>query len=425
MGFIADAIEDVGDFIGDTVEAIVDNPIGAIVSVGSMALGVPPVWAGALGGAANAASTGGNILEGALTGGAMGYVGGAAGNLASQAGAGAALSGAAAGAAAGVTGAALTGQDLLKGAVTGGILGGVTGAASDYLIKNDGTLAPVEDMSTWSPDAIAEQNALGNDVSVYNQSTGGRTIYRADGGLTTVGTEGEMWTNHPDGSVTIQYADGSVYNQDAAGNAINGGWDLSKQGTAPTYTPSGSSVVGGNLAANTLADGTVITPTPTPAPTVFPVITGGQPTQTNVGDGSYNVAFKHAGIQQGVGLNPGWIEPTPFYNTTDPVQSQYSWAGHGFQEGPAFNAQKYNQAAAPITPWGIQHSAQPLTPQEMVAASRGQYQAPQTIQQPAIRAEAYHPYAGPQAGQVSGQIYLMPIDQTAPAAVAPVAPVAG
>ena len=72
---VGNVIEDIGDAVGNAVEAVVDNPIGAIVSVGSMALGVPPVWAGALGGAANAASTGGNILEGALTGGAMGYVG--------------------------------------------------------------------------------------------------------------------------------------------------------------------------------------------------------------------------------------------------------------------------------------------------------------------------------------------------------------
>ena len=101
MSAITDAISSVGDFIGNAVESVVNDPLGAIVSVGAMALGVPPVFAGALGGAANAAEHGGNILEGALTGGAMGYVGGAAGGLAADAGAGSILSGAAGGAAAG------------------------------------------------------------------------------------------------------------------------------------------------------------------------------------------------------------------------------------------------------------------------------------------------------------------------------------
>lgn len=422
MGTLRKLGRKIDDYI---LQPIKNNPVGAIVSVGAMAMGLPPVAAGALGGAAGAASTGGDILKGAVTGGVMGYAGGAASSAAAGAGAGTVLSSAAGGAAAGAAGAALTGQDLLKGAVTGGLTGGLSGAASTYLIGKTGELAPVEDMSTYSPSAIAEQNAKGFDVSMYNADTGGRTIYRADGGLSTVSPDGQIWTSHPDGSVTIQYADGSVYNQ-AAGTGA-GTWDMSKQGTTPTYTPSGSAgMVGGNLAANTLQDGTVITPTPTPGPTVFPVITTGQNNQVPVGDGSYGVGFKKAGIQQGVGLNPGWIEPTPFYNTTDPVQSQYSWSGHGFQEGPAFNAQKYNQAAAPVTPWGIQHIDEPLTPQEMVAASRGQYTPPQTVEQPAIRAQAYHQYAGPQAGQITGQIYLMPVDGTNPLTTpAPVAPVAG
>jgi len=140
---VGDVIEDVGDFIGDTVEAVVENPIGAIVSVGGMALGIPPVYAGALGGAANAAANGGNILEGALTGGAMGYVGGVAGQAAANAGAGAALSGAAGGAAAGAAGAALTGQDILQGALQGGALGGAAGYVTGGAPTSGGNQAPV------------------------------------------------------------------------------------------------------------------------------------------------------------------------------------------------------------------------------------------------------------------------------------------
>lgn len=145
MGFIADAIEDIGDFIGDTIEAVVDNPIGAIVSLGGMALGIPPVYAGALGGAANAAANDGNILEGALLGGVTGYVGGAAGQAAANAGANAALAGAAGGAAAGATSAALTGGDIIQGALTGGALGGASGFIAGQVMNQDGTYTRTND----------------------------------------------------------------------------------------------------------------------------------------------------------------------------------------------------------------------------------------------------------------------------------------
>ncbi len=145
MGFIADAIEDIGDFIGDTVEAVIDNPIGALVSVGGMALGIPPIYAGALGGAANAAANDGNILEGALLGGATGYVGGLAGNAAAQAGASSALAGAAGGAAAGATAAALGGGDIIKGALTGGVLGGASGYIAGQVNNQDGTFTRTND----------------------------------------------------------------------------------------------------------------------------------------------------------------------------------------------------------------------------------------------------------------------------------------
>lgn len=146
---VGDVVEDVGDFIGDTVEAIVDDPLQAIVTVGAMAMGVPPVWAGALGGAAGAAENGGNVLEGALLGGAAGYVGGVAGGAAAEAGAGAALSGAAGGAAAGATVGALTGGDVIKSALTGAAGGALAGTASSYFTTPNGnTTYTYDDGST-------------------------------------------------------------------------------------------------------------------------------------------------------------------------------------------------------------------------------------------------------------------------------------
>jgi len=163
---VGDAIEDVGDFIGDTVEAIVDDPLQAIVTVGAMAMGVPPVWAGALGGAAGAAEDGGNILEGALLGGATGYVGGLAGNAAAGAGAGQILSGAAGGAAAGATGAVLTGNDIVQGALTGGVMGGASGAIASYVNPQTGNSTyTFDDGSTITRDVSG--NVVGSTVSPY------------------------------------------------------------------------------------------------------------------------------------------------------------------------------------------------------------------------------------------------------------------
>ena len=65
------------------------------------------------------------------------------------------------------------------------------------------------------------------------------------------------------------------------------------------------------------------------------------------------------------GLNPGFIEPTAFYQTSSPVQSQYSWGSHGFQAGPTFNAEQYNAAPGAATPFGLQQMYAPLTAEQI------------------------------------------------------------
>ena len=91
-------------------------------------------------------------------------------------------------------------------------------------------------------------------------------------------------------------------------------------------------------------------------------------------------------------MNPGWIDPTQFYNTTDPAQSQFFWGQHGYQEGPTFNAQAYNQAEASNTAWGLQQLAQPLTTaqiDDIIAGRPISYPiAPQPIN---TRVEQYNP----------------------------------
>jgi hypothetical protein len=105
-------------------------------------------------------------------------------------------------------------------------------------------------------------------------------------------------------------------------------------------------------------------------------------------------------------INPGFIQAQPFYNTTNAAQSKFFWGGHGPQfisNNPAqpFNAQAYNQAAAPNTPWGLGQIAAPLSPDEIQQAIAGTYK--QRAGTPAAtRAEAYRAptMAAPSYGQV-------------------------
>ena len=152
--FVDDTVDDVGDTISDAWSAIKSNPIGTITSAVAMAYGIPPMWAGALGGATGAAATGGDIVKAAITGGAMGYMGQAAGAYAGSAGP--IAQAAAAGTAASVTGAILTGQDVLTAAKQGLILGTVTGG----VVK---LMSPQEAISSIPKGSLAELTASSAD----------------------------------------------------------------------------------------------------------------------------------------------------------------------------------------------------------------------------------------------------------------------
>lgn len=138
----------------------------------------------------------------------------------------------------------------------------------------------------------------------------------------------------------------------------------------------------------------VLPPPPPPPPPVVvppPVVT---PPQTN-----------------GVGLNPGLIETTPFYNTTNDAQARYYYGDHGFQTGPAFDAASYNAVAAPDTPFGIQGVARPLnaadyeniilgkpfTPEQFTPATRRQAYNPALLQTPVGQSGSAQPVTGPVA----------------------------
>ena len=111
-------------------------------------------------------------------------------------------------------------------------------------------------------------------------------------------------------------------------------------------------------------------------------------------------------------INPGYIQPRAFYNTTNDAQSRFYWGNHGpqFVSGNAaqpFDARAYNQVAAPNTPWGLGQVAAPMSPADMEAIMAGTYSAPRGTP-PATRAEAYapNPYAVPEYGQVQLKNYV-------------------
>ena len=67
------------------------------------------------------------------------------------------------------------------------------------------------------------------------------------------------------------------------------------------------------------------------------------------------------------GLNPGWMQATPTYHTTDPAQAKYYWGSHPFQAGSTFDAGLAAQGInAPAQAWGAQTSARAPTGQEMI-----------------------------------------------------------
>ena len=95
-------------------------------------------------------------------------------------------------------------------------------------------------------------------------------------------------------------------------------------------------------------------------------------------------------VTNGRGLNPGLIETTPFYNTTNDAQSKYYWGDHGFQAGPTFDAASYNAVAAPDTPFGAQGVARSLSAADYENIIMGRPFTPEQFA-PATRTQAYNP----------------------------------
>jgi hypothetical protein len=421
-GFISDAVDwvgeslsDVGDAIGDglrgardfvvdTVENIIEDPLPTLVNVGLMAFGVPPVFAGMAAGATSAATNGGDILTGALTGGAMGYVGGAAASGATSAGLNRVVSGAIGGAASGATGAVLTGGDILESALGGAAAGGVSAAVAptvqDWYNNNFGTsvgdsvrstlglsspknpAAPIVEQGTLngvpvsgpvSPYSLSSGTSSGtlgtglkmNNTGVGLQSAGqnvstgsiGNSLYGVTGVLPT-GTSGSKFD-----LVSSTGTGGQGLNPNSTGQGLKatGGTGLQVGGNTgvqplsplPPVTNAGDlyGLTPGQVSA---LDGSTTTPGGVPLiPLIAPV--GKEKPTSGVGTFKFGDVVP---LQIPDAVNPGFIRPTAYYETTDPTQAKYYWGAHDYQTGDTFNPNAYNIVeGAPTEAWGNQPAA--------------------------------------------------------------------
>jgi hypothetical protein len=76
----------------------------------------------------------------------------------------------------------------------------------------------------------------------------------------------------------------------------------------------------------------------------------------------------------GGGLNPGMIGPVkPFYQTTNPVQSQFYWGQHPYMATGADLANYNNIPSAPAVPWGAQQGYEPLNIQQFIDQNVNEY----------------------------------------------------
>jgi hypothetical protein len=74
------------------------------------------------------------------------------------------------------------------------------------------------------------------------------------------------------------------------------------------------------------------------------------------------------------GLNPGFIGPVkPFYQTTNPVQSQFYWGQHPYMATGADLANYNNIPSAPAVPWGAQQGYEPVDIQRFIAQNVNEY----------------------------------------------------
>ena len=332
----------------------------------------------------------------------------------------------------------VAGNIVAAGGNVGGTSGNVTGA-NVITVGSTGGNANVSITGGTGANGLANVGGVGGNVgNIVVGNTGGGLANITVGGT---GGNGNANIGNVGGTGNVSgNVGGTGGNVSVVGN-------VSASGNVTGNTTSNVSTIGNVISTigNIISDGNVITVlnTPNTTPNVSTPIT------TTLGTAITPLKFASGG------LNPGYIAPTPFYNTTSPTQNKYYWGSHPYQTGgptgQVFDPVLYNTVPeAPKIPFGSQAVNQPLTSAEIAAivANPGANNAQQNTQavstvpapvapptqsipmiqpvvQPAPVAPPVQmaPPATPLPGQaVSGMPAPIPVQQPAPQPIAPQQP---
>ena len=280
----------------------------------------------------------------------------------------------------------------IGGGTPGALTSNATGATATAT-SNNANVSTANTSTTSNTANTSTTSATSNNASVVggnaNVIVGGTTIggtgSNTTGGNVTLGTgSGNIATVGgigANGNITLSTGggNGNVGNLGTGGNgnAIIGGTGGNGNANIGGVTGNGNVVISGtggngnitlgnvttnanittntfsnlsNVVSNIFTDGNVITVLNTPN-TVGNTLAN-TTTTINTGQGVNPIKLVSGG------LNPGWIAPTEFYDTNSPVQSQFYWGQHPYQQGTTFNSALYNSVPnAPAKPWGIQQIA--------------------------------------------------------------------
>jgi hypothetical protein len=281
----------------------------------------------------------------------------------------------------------------IGGGTPGALTSNATGATATAT-SNNANVSTANTATTSNNANTATTSATSNNASVVggnaNVIVGGTTIggtgsNTTGGNVVTLGTgSGNIATVGgigANGNITLSTGggNGNVGNLGTGGNgnAIIGGTGGNGNAIIGGVTGNGNVVISGtggdgnitlgnvttnanittntvsnlsNVVSNIFTDGNVITVLNTPN-TVGNTLAN-TTTTINTGQGVNPIKLTSGG------LNPGWIAPTEFYDTNSPVQSQFYWGQHPYQQGTTFNSALYNSVPnAPAKPWGIQQIA--------------------------------------------------------------------
>jgi len=264
-------------------------------------------------------------------------------------------------------------------------------------------------------------NIVVGTTGTGNANVGGNANGNITVGSTGTGNVGNISGN---GNITV----GNVTTVGNVGGNISGNGNITVGNTTGNITGNTTGNITGNTTGNVSVTGNTVGNTVGNVSTVGNVITVintpnttpnvSTPITTTLGSSIVPLKFASGG------LNPGYIAPTPFYQTTNDAQSKFYYGSRPYQTGgitgQVFDPVLYNTVPeAPRIPFGSQAVTQPLTSAQIAAivANPSSNNSQQNTQQASTFVPA--PVAPPPAPIVVPQLVAPPAPVAPPAQAAP------